>query len=317
MAIHFYPKVGGRVDFDTPEEAARFFELTGGGTREAPPTTEAKVTQVAMDPGTPAHSTPAPSTATPKTRSRKSTSSKQRFEDSIQIVMGANEMTAPEIHEKLAERGWLPVSKDPLNYVRYALSSNKSIFQSTKRGHYRLDPSNPYTTGNHEAPIPGHVNPKAAKGKDTTPKPPTAKSKPKVVEPTVTAAPEVVEPPEVEASDAAEAAQRLADAPVMSEPDAEDLIEQLASESEDQVEEEPQVEAATPEPQVEDEPEVQVAPPPEPEPQVIVPAPAPPKVEVAPPTPVSKPVVEPPPVAEGSDPVLDILKEFADELGSI
>ena len=36
MAIHFYPKVGGRVDFDTPEEAAAFFAITGGGTVEAP-----------------------------------------------------------------------------------------------------------------------------------------------------------------------------------------------------------------------------------------------------------------------------------------
>jgi hypothetical protein len=141
MAIHFYPKVGGHVDFDTPEEAARFFEITGGGTIEAPQS-ENLATSIETTASI-ASKTPV-ATAVPKTRKRKNPLNKN-LEESLQIVMGSQELTAPQLHQKLSERGWLPDnSKDPLNYIRYTLSKNKTIFKSRSRGKYHLDPSNSY-----------------------------------------------------------------------------------------------------------------------------------------------------------------------------
>lgn len=95
-----------------------------------------------------------------------------RLEDSIQIVMGGKELSAPEIHAELKSRHWIPDSKDPLGYIRYALSANPAIFLRREgvRGKYHLDPSNPYATGKHKGPIEGHVNPKSKKkGKDSVP----------------------------------------------------------------------------------------------------------------------------------------------------
>lgn len=279
MAIHFFPKVGGRVDFDTPEEAARFFEITGGGTIEAPPpkAQTAKVSAQAPDVGLPA----------PKVRAKRKTSSlKQRLEDSIQIVMNSQEVTAPYLYEKLNEKGWLPDSKDPLNYIRYTLSSNKVTFKSEKRGHYHLDPSNPYAIGDHEAPIEGHVNPKVAKAPKAAP----AEIAPVVEE--VVEPPVVIEPPELE---------EVASTPVIQEPvvepppvvietpvpdDTESLVAQLSQESV--------------------------------EPPVVVQAPPVttkplPVIRAAPPQPSVK-LVEIPRIPESDDPVLDILNEFSEVL---
>jgi hypothetical protein len=88
-----------------------------------------------------------------------------RLEDSIQIVMGNKELSAPEIHAELKNRHWIPDSKDPLGYIRYALSANPAIFLRREgvRGKYHLDPTNPYATGKHKGPIEGHVNPKSKK----------------------------------------------------------------------------------------------------------------------------------------------------------
>jgi len=88
-----------------------------------------------------------------------------RLEDSIQIVMGGKELSAPEIHVELKSRHWIPDSKDPLGYIRYALSANPAIFlrRDGVRGKYHLDPVNPYATGKHKGPIEGHVNPKSKK----------------------------------------------------------------------------------------------------------------------------------------------------------
>jgi hypothetical protein len=88
-----------------------------------------------------------------------------RLEDSIQIVMGSKELSAPEIHAELKNRHWIPDSKDPLGYIRYALSANSAIFLRREgvRGKYHLDSRNPYATGKHKGPIEGHVNPKSKK----------------------------------------------------------------------------------------------------------------------------------------------------------
>lgn len=85
-----------------------------------------------------------------------------RLEDSIQIVMGNKELSAPEIYTELRSRHWIPASKDPLGYIRYALSANSAIFLRRKgvRGKYHLSPGNPYATGKHKGPIEGHINPK-------------------------------------------------------------------------------------------------------------------------------------------------------------
>ena len=90
---------------------------------------------------------------------------KPRLEDSIQIVMGNKELGAKEIHVELKSRHWIPASKDPLGYIRYALSANPAIFLRRQgvRGKYHLDPNNPYATGKHKGPIEGHVNPKSKK----------------------------------------------------------------------------------------------------------------------------------------------------------
>ena len=88
-----------------------------------------------------------------------------RLEDSMQIVMGGKELSAPEIHAELKARHWIPDSRDPLGYIRYALSANPAIFLRRQgvRGKYHLDPSNPYATGKHKGPIEGHINPKSKK----------------------------------------------------------------------------------------------------------------------------------------------------------
>jgi hypothetical protein len=88
-----------------------------------------------------------------------------RLEDSIQIVMGSKELSAPEIHAELKNRHWIPDSKDPLGYIRYTLSANSAIFLRREgvRGKYHLDSRNPYATGKHKGPIEGHVNPKSKK----------------------------------------------------------------------------------------------------------------------------------------------------------
>jgi hypothetical protein len=88
-----------------------------------------------------------------------------RLEDAIQLAMGNKELTAPEIHLELKARHWIPDSKDPLGYIRYALSANPAIFRRREgvRGKYHLDSANPYSTGKHKVPIEGHVNPKGKK----------------------------------------------------------------------------------------------------------------------------------------------------------
>jgi hypothetical protein len=88
-----------------------------------------------------------------------------RLEDSIQIVMGNKELSAPDIHAELKSRHWIPDSKDPLGYIRYALSANPAIFLRREgvRGKYHLGSNNPYATGKHKGPIEGHINPKSKK----------------------------------------------------------------------------------------------------------------------------------------------------------
>jgi hypothetical protein len=89
-----------------------------------------------------------------------------RLEDAMQIVMGGKELSAPEIHAEIRARHWIPASKDPLGYIRYALSANRAIFLRREgvRGRYHLDPkTNPYASGKHKFPIEGYVNPKTKK----------------------------------------------------------------------------------------------------------------------------------------------------------
>lgn len=265
MAIHFYPTIGGRVDFDTPEEASKFFELTGGGTIETHKT-EVKTHQAMVQ------DSMSPATSSTKVRAKRRTSGlKQRLEDSIQISMGGREMTAPEVYEKLKEKDWLPDSKDPLNYIRYILSSNKSIFKSESRGRYHLDSSNPYAVGNVEAPIEGYVNPKSTKTKKNAIPTKTAVVEESGIEDQAGESPE----PEVVAEDPITQAPISATQQVAVEnpepEDSEDLITQLSQES-------PVVET---------------------------------HMVVAPPTPVRLTIVESPKVESSEDPVLDILNEFA------
>lgn len=94
-----------------------------------------------------------------------------RLADSMQIVMGGRELSATEIHAELKNRHWVPDSKDPLGYIRYALSANPSIFlrRESVRGKYHLDKNNPYTVGKHKGPIEGYANPKSKKNSKENP----------------------------------------------------------------------------------------------------------------------------------------------------
>ena len=292
MAIHFYPKVGGRVDFDTPEEAAAFFAITGGGTTEAPkPEIRTEVRTVVEPP-----------TTLPKATVKKKTPGlshrTQRLEDSIQMIMGELELSSHEILVKLKENGWGPESKDQLSYIRYTLSSNPAIFQRASRGRYHLDPSNPYTVGVHTHPIEGHINPKSKKSVSKPKRAKTANAEPVAALPQVRVTQEepVVEPPEVENG----------------EPEVETLVAQLSAP-------EPEVmQVQAPDPEVMQVQALDPEPPPvvqAPEPEVIK---APEPLIVAAPEPVQPTVVEPPKVIDpAEDPVVDILNEFASELGSI
>ena len=123
-----------------------------------------------------------------------------RLEDAIQIAMGNKELTAPEIHAELKARHWIPDSKDPLGYIRYALSANPAIFRRREgvRGKYHLDSANPYSSGKHKAPIEGWVNPKGKKAKSKDKSSPTS-SKAAVEAPSITPAP-VIAAPEVDST---------------------------------------------------------------------------------------------------------------------
>lgn len=66
--------------------------------------------------------------------------------ESCQIVIGSREMTPIEVYEELKQRKWLPISDNPLYYVRYTLSKEKEIFlrDPLKRGVYHLSPDNQF-----------------------------------------------------------------------------------------------------------------------------------------------------------------------------
>lgn len=72
-----------------------------------------------------------------------------RIIDAIQVVMGKKTMNASEIYNALEKLRWIPVSKDPMNYIRFTLSSEGETFiRSPKvRGFYHLSKKNPFYYG--------------------------------------------------------------------------------------------------------------------------------------------------------------------------
>jgi len=77
--------------------------------------------------------------------------SKPSLKEAILTVMaGVAEFRAPEVLERLAARGWQPVTKNnPVCYVSYALGRNVDTFERIKHGVYRvraksdIDPEKP------------------------------------------------------------------------------------------------------------------------------------------------------------------------------
>ncbi len=63
------------------------------------------------------------------------------LKDAMKQVMGTEVMNSAQIFEKLKEKGWLPNSNDPKNYIGYSLSSMKKDFEPVPaqgRGFYRV-----------------------------------------------------------------------------------------------------------------------------------------------------------------------------------
>ena len=140
--------------------------------------------------------------ASPKVKGGRKSASKSvpRLIEAIQIVMGKSTATGAEIHAELKRRHWLPNSDDPLGYIRYTLSANKNLFLRVEgdRGHYYLDPSNPYASGKKTHDEPKEESVPAPKAAVVAPEPVVAevpKAEPKKAEPKV-------EAPKVEAKKA-------------------------------------------------------------------------------------------------------------------
>ena len=75
-----------------------------------------------------------------KTRAPRANGEKLTFKDKIRIVMGRQVMSAGEVVGKLEEKGWLPESNNPQQYVSTVLGSTKDMFERVPekgRGYYR------------------------------------------------------------------------------------------------------------------------------------------------------------------------------------
>lgn len=61
------------------------------------------------------------------------------LKDAIHQIMGSDTINAEEVYQRLVQKGWLPNSSDPKNYIRYTLSSNRTWFDRVpgQRGYYR------------------------------------------------------------------------------------------------------------------------------------------------------------------------------------
>lgn len=73
--------------------------------------------------------------------------------EAAQLVLASatRPLNPAEVLEELEQRNWMPESKNPLNYVRYVLSSNVETGLFTRvaghRGCYRIHPKNPNFPG--------------------------------------------------------------------------------------------------------------------------------------------------------------------------
>ena len=129
-------------------------------------------------------------------RKIKSPTSKPRLIDAMQVILKNKTMGAVAIYTELKRLNWLPMSRDPLGYVRFQLSSSGDIFLRKKgaRGNYYLDPSNPFYSGKG-VPKPSQsrsAKSTSGKAKVSTSKDPKAK---KAKASTKVSPPSVSEPP--------------------------------------------------------------------------------------------------------------------------
>jgi hypothetical protein len=106
-----------------------------------------KALKVARDRLLRAFNAPAPSTKTKKAEARKARKKMPRLIDAIITVMRDNKkaMSPIDVHNALKKRHWLPVSDDPLGYIRYTLSKlshegEPFVRMRGKRGMYRVAP---------------------------------------------------------------------------------------------------------------------------------------------------------------------------------
>ena len=81
--------------------------------------------------------------------SKNKPNSNKRFIKDIQKIMGNKTMTGSEIYREMDKLKCLPLSRDPMGYIRFTLSSLADIFirEEGKRGSYHLSESNPFYHG--------------------------------------------------------------------------------------------------------------------------------------------------------------------------
>ena len=82
----------------------------------------------------------AASSKTVKAAVTKGATKRRSLIEDIQTVIAGNTMNAVQVHVELKKRHWLPNSDDPLGYIRYTLSKEKTIFLRIEgqRGFYHL-----------------------------------------------------------------------------------------------------------------------------------------------------------------------------------
>ena len=114
----------------------------------------------------------------------------------MQVVLKNKTMGATAIYAELKKLNWLPMSRDPLGYIRFQLSSSGDIFLRKKgaRGNYYLDSNNPFYSGKGIPKPSQSRSPKSTSGKakvstSKDPKAKKAKASTKVTPPSVSEPP--------------------------------------------------------------------------------------------------------------------------------
>jgi len=91
--------------------------------------------------GKPGPKPKAQTTDSPVARGRRAVANGNRPKvvDAVASVIGHGQtMTAKEVVDALASRGWMPDSEKPQNYINFILSSHRDVFERVSHGNYRV-----------------------------------------------------------------------------------------------------------------------------------------------------------------------------------